>query len=255
LEITHDRLAAASFGTTSVLLLDNVSTGFSTPRIISGAATTMRGPQKVALDSATDTLYVLDNFSTILVFGPASTIAGNVAPLRTLTPATPASLGGITIDSASNRLFVSDQGGNAIDVFDNASSLNGAVVPTRVISGAATQLNQPGALVLDNAGRLIVAALSAGTLLVFPNAATSSGNVAPSNVATLIVPPFAMAVSPSDELYVVDGNPAVSVYANIAAASGNISPARVITGPNTTLDPNLPATPALVLGVALDPTR
>jgi hypothetical protein len=56
---------------------------------------------------------------------------------------------------------------------------------------------------------------------------------------------------------VVDGTPVLNVYSNITTASGNLTPARVITGSNTGLNPPpLPISiPALIIGVALDPTR
>jgi len=63
-----------------------------------------------------------------------------------------------------------------------------------------------------------------------------------------------MAISPAGELYVVDGGANLTVYSNIATATGGLLPSRVISGPNTGLNPG-PAIPTAVLGVAMDPTR
>lgn len=259
LDVPHDRLTALSFGANAIVVMDNASTTLSPIRTISGPATTMNETGKFALDEVNDLIYLVNQDLTgahILVFGPASTASGNVAPLHTLTPAF--SPFGLAVDSANNRLFVSDSGG-AINVFDSASTLNGSVVPNRVISGPSTQLNQPGALVLDNSGRLIVASNTFPTVvLVFANAGSASGNVAPAASSVISVNGATqLAVSPTGDLYVVDGVAQISVYSNITTASGSLTPVRLITGSNTGLaPPPTPANiPALVIGVALDPTR
>jgi len=266
LDVAHDRLVAAANGSIpEVVLGDNASTTMQPVRVISGAATTMLFAGHVAIDSVNDLVYVgsasssLAVTSNILVFGPASTISGNVAPLRTISLTL--LIAGMALDVANNRLFLSDQAG-FIHVYDNASTLNGAVVPNRVITGAATQVVVPGALALDTSGRLIVANRSAiippftNNILIFSNAGAINGNVAPAATATLAANQLAqaMAISPAGELYVVDGGASLTVYSNIATATGGLLPSRVISGPNTGLNPG-PAIPTAVLGVAMDPTR
>jgi hypothetical protein len=266
-DAAHDRLVTAANGSSihEVVLVDNASTTLQPVRTISGAATTMLFAGHVAIDSVNDLVYVssassnLAVTSIILVFGPASTISGNVAPLRTISLTL--LIAGMALDVANNRLFLSDQAG-FINVYDNASTLNGVVVPNRVITGAATQVVVPGALAVDSSGRLIVANRSAiippftNNILIFSNAGAINGNVAPAATATLSASQGAqaMAVSPAGELYVVDGNANLTVYSNIATATGSLVPSRVISGPNTGLNPGL-AIPPSVLGVAVDPTR
>ena len=267
LDVAHDRLVAAANGSIpEVVFADNASTSMQPVRTISGAATTMLFAGHVAIDNASDLVYVGSGSSgvlvsgNILVFGPASTISGNVAPLRTISPGS-FSIAGMALDVANNRLFLSDQAG-FINVYDNASTLNGAVVPNRVITGAATQVVIPGALALDTSGRLIVANRSAiippftNNILIFSNAGAINGNVAPAATATLAANQLAeaMAISPAGELYVVDGGASLTVYSNIATATGGLLPSRVISGPNTGLNPGL-AIPPSVLGVAVDSTR
>ena len=255
LDVAHNRLAAGSNGS-NFELFDNVSAGFSAPRIISTPIAFIRLPQPIALDGTADVLYVADNSSTILVFGPASTMAGNVAPLRTLTIAAITGIGGIAVDGANNRLFVSDPENNAIEVFDNASSLSGAAVANRVISGATTKLSSPGALSLDNSGRLIVSSGFIENVQVFASPGLASGDVAPAIAVSLPATPVftSVAVSPTGELYAANDDFSIAVY-NITNASGAITPVRVIAGSNTQLNPNIPNQPGSQLGIAVDPTR
>jgi hypothetical protein len=234
LDVPHDRMAGISNdGFPAVTLLDNVSSGGSIPRIIAGSATTMgSGTGVCALDSTNDLLYVGQDLGLgtagVLVFGPASTVTGNIAPLRTITTAL--HIGGMVLDAANNRLFLSDGINNAILILDGASTLNGKVVPNRVITGATTQLNGPREMVLDSSGRLIVSNPSVltnpsfSTLLVFANAGAANGNVAPAASSVINRIPTQMAISPAGELYMADGDAEVPVYGNVATAMARSTP-------------------------------
>jgi hypothetical protein len=257
-DVPHDRLVASA-AAQSLVILDNAS---STPttRVISGAATTMTGPVHVLLDPGRDLLYVLD--SSILVFGPVSTISGNVAPLHSITisdslPAS-GSIMAIILDAANDRLFALNDTNQSIEVFDRASTLNGVIVPDRIITGPATQVHRHmEAAALDSSGRLLVVCVDPSTmvttLLFFPNVGSINGNVAPAG-ATTFPGATEMAVSPSGELYRVDVAPQLDVY-NIATITGATIAVRTITGPHTGLDSSSPTTLPFVTGVALDPTR
>jgi DNA-binding beta-propeller fold protein YncE len=261
LDVPHNRMAISSNdGPPAVTLFDNVSQDGSAPRVIAGAATTMTAVGRCALDTTNDLLYVAADqgpgTSAVLVFGPASTVLGNIAPLRTFTTGFVPT--GFVLDSANNRLFLANQANNSIAIFDNASTLTGPVTPTRTISGANTQLNSPFDMVLDNSGRLIVTSsfsVNITGLLVFANAGVANGNVAPAASSQITQGPLQMAISPAGELYVVDGDIRVTVYGNVATASGAIHPIRVIQGPDTGLNFVMPSIPGLPAGVALDPTR
>jgi hypothetical protein len=256
LDVTHDRLAAFSLFQNSIMIVDNVSSGSccTSPRFVSGAATGLNRVFQGVIDSNRDVIYALNNNSTVVVLGPASTISGNVAPLRSLT--TSASVFGIALDPVNDRLFLSDRTGNAILIFDNASTLNGTLTPSRTISGAATQLNLPGPMALDNSGRLIVASTqNPARIAVFAGAATANGNIAPLTTSTLVSLTFQIAVFGNGDLYSAASFNSVSAYANIAGATGTLTPARTISGPHTGLD--LPAPSALggISGIAVDSTR
>ena len=260
IDVPHDRLAALSVTASPILLFDNVSTSLFSVRAIDGAATTLTAPAEIALDGPHDLLYATNGPSSILVFGPASTITGNVAPLRTITMGF--TMGGIAVDTANDRLFVSDAtfGAGALKIFDGASTLNGSVLPNRVISGAATQIATPQMLLLDSSGRLIVWNHVSFTplnenILIFAGAAAANGNVAPAATVILSDSPQAQqwAVSPTGDLYVTNLNPSLPVY-NIATASGRITPIRTIAGPNTGLN-GVPGSGGGAEAIALDPTR
>jgi hypothetical protein len=268
MDVPHNRIAIRfNDGTPAITLVDNVSGPATAPRVITGASTTLGiGIGDCALDSTRDLLYVAQDFvplgagtGVVLVFGPASTIVGNIAPLRILTM--PFHRSGLLLDAANDRLFLSDSVTNAITIFDNASTLTGPVVPARVISGANTQLQNPDQLALDSSGRLIVSnprfltTPQSSNILVFANAATANGNIVPTASSTMNQLPQGMALSPAGELYVVDGSDKITVYGGIATASGAINPIRVITGPNTGLGFFQPTVLALPLGIAIDTTR
>ena len=267
MDVPHNRIAIRfDDGTPAITLVDNVSGPATAPRVITGVSTTLGAIGECALDSTRDLLYVAQDFvplgagtGVVLVFGPASTITGNVAPLRSFTLAF--HLGGLLLDAANDRLFLADPVTNAITIFDNASTLTGAVVPARAISGANTQLQNPDELVLDSSGRLIVSNPrfltnpQSSNILVFANANVANGNIAPTASSTMSQLPQEMALSPAGELYVVDGTAQVTVYSGVATATGAINPVRVITGPHTGLgifNVNVPAAP---VGIAVDTTR
>ena len=93
-------------------------------RIISGPATNLLTPTDVSLDKVKNLLYVADDVD-IHVFASASTVNGNPAPLHDLT--VPFAVSAIFIDGANDRLYVADQSGNVIAIYDHASTLNGAI--------------------------------------------------------------------------------------------------------------------------------
>jgi hypothetical protein len=267
MDVPHNRIAIRSNdGTPAITLIDNVSGPGTAPRVITGVTTTLGiGIGECALDSTRDLLYVAQDFvplgagtGVVLVFGPVSTITGNVAPLRSFTLAF--HLGGLLLDAANDRLFLSDPVTNAITIFDNASTLSGPVVPARAISGANTQLQNPDELVLDS-GRLIVSNPrfltnpQSSNILVFANANVANGNIAPTASSMMNQLPSEMALSPAGELYVVDGTAQITAYGGVATATGAINPIRVITGPNTGLGFFQPTVLALPLGIAVDSTR
>ena len=255
IDVAHNRIGATSNdGPAILLLIDNVSTFPSAIRMISGAATTMHGGGACALDGNADLIYIIDGGapSNILVFGPASTAVGNIAPSRVIL--LPYAASGIALDPVSNRLFVADRTNNVINVYDSASTLNGAVTPSRTIGGPQTQLTDLRSIALESSGHLAVVS-GPTTVRIFSNAATLNGNVSPSAAFSLLTDEIEqLAVTPAGDLYTVDGLN-ILAFSNVFSATGTLAPVRIIAGPITQLPSVIPATPPLVISIVVDPTR
>jgi hypothetical protein len=257
LDAAADRLYVANRDDVSILVFDNISTkngNVAPSRTIAGAATTFAAPTDVALDKGRDLLYVADG-TDVLVFDSASTRSGNVAPLHTI--GTGLTVSAIFIDATNNRLFVADQLGNAIAVYDNASTLNGSPVANRKIQGAATHLGQPGGLQIDGAGRLIVSNALPASITAYANAAIANGNIAPvaeiagSNTGFSVPDQIAVNTTGTGTLYNADpGAARIAIFTNFSTTNGNVAPTRSINGTSTTL-----TTGGQPVGVALDNTR
>jgi 6-phosphogluconolactonase (cycloisomerase 2 family) len=253
-----DRLFAVDRASASILVFDQISTktgNIAPNRVISGIATNLFVPVQPFLDGSRNLLYVSDDVD-VLVFNNASTANGNVASARDIQPGF--SVGAIFMDSTNDRLFVTDPGGNAVNVYDNASTLDGPVAtPTRQIKGAATGLANPVGLQIDGFGRLVVSNSSPASITVYPAAATANGNISPvatiSGGNTRLVSPnqIAFDTTARDTLYVADpGSGSILVFTSFTIANGNLAPTRVISGASTTLSAT-----GLNSGIALDFTR
>jgi DNA-binding beta-propeller fold protein YncE len=257
LDAVADRLYVANSSDASVLVFDNISTkngNVAPDRTISGLVT----PTDVSVDTTKDLLYVADD-SDILVFDSASTATGTVTPAQDLSVTF--TISAIFIDAANDRLYVADAADNAIDVFDNASTLTTSnVTATRTIQGTATHLAAPGGIQIDGSGRLVVSnnAAGAASITIYSSAAAASGgNIVPlgeikgSNTGLNSPDQIAVDTSGLGTVYNVDSGAArVAAFTNLGTATGNIAPTRSIVGSATGL-----TTSARPVGVALDNTR
>jgi DNA-binding beta-propeller fold protein YncE len=113
LDLMHDELAVANYGTNSVLIFRRDAAGNVAPgRVIKGDRTGILGPMGVAIDDKNDELWVTNyRDHTAVVF--ARTASGNVAPKRVLRNApegTPAvgfgNPGAIAYDSKRGQILV-----------------------------------------------------------------------------------------------------------------------------------------------------
>src|SRR5579859_1875747 len=118
--------------------------------------------------------------SSILHFNQAETSNGNIAPIGAISGANTqlSAPQQLFLDGPNDRLYVANQGGSSILVFDGASIANGNVTPTRVIAGAATHLTAPLDVVLDPTNNLLYVA-DGTSILVFSGASTVNGNTPP----------------------------------------------------------------------------
>lgn len=257
LDAANDRLYIADTSDLSIVIYDGISTkngNVAPTRIIAGLLTNLTTPTDVSLDKVRNLLYVADSVD-IHVFASASTVNGNQAPARTLTA--PFAVSAIFIDGTNDRLFAADQSGNAIAVYDHASTLpSGSIAATRAVQGAATHLSNPGGVQLDGAGRLVVSNSSPPSITMYANAATANGNLAPIaeivGANTGLSVPDQIFVDPTGTgtLYNADpGAARIAVFANLNTANGNIAPTRSINGASTGMTASGP------VGLAFDNTR
>lgn len=205
---------------------------------ITGASTTLSSPEHLLLDPTGDRLFVANSgASSILIFDPASTAAGNIAPARTISGAStllsvPHDL---AIDPVNNLLYVAD--GTQILVFQSASTANGNVPPVHNIGlGFAV-----GAIVLDVANnRLYVADTSGNTIERLEGASLQDGTaVVTASIGgadTGLARPQGLVLDATGRLIVANAaGPTITIYATPATASGDTLPSATISGAGTQL--------------------
>jgi len=148
-------------------------------------------PWDLAYDEESDRLYVALTDGTLAVYDDVASSDFAPSIMRSVVPSDAdgnqlsINLHGIVYEPMSNRIVLSDVGDAAVAddgqifVLDNVSTADGATVPTRVISGATTQLGNPVDIILTGSD-LRVAEKSNDAILVFSNIFNGeSGDVAP----------------------------------------------------------------------------
>lgn len=161
-------------------------------------------PWDLAYDEQSDRLFVALTDGTLAVYDNvasssfAPTVMRSVVPSDTDGNQVSINLHGIVYEPKSNRMVLSDVGDASVAddgqlfVIENVSSADGAVVPTRVIGGASTQLGNPVDIILTGSD-LRVAEKSNDAILVFSNIFNAeSGDIAPT-LSTPSVKPESLA--------------------------------------------------------------
>ncbi|MHC6645682.1 YncE family protein [Alteromonas sp. HB246098] len=161
-------------------------------------------PWDLAYDEQSDRLFVALTDGTLAVYDNvassnfAPTVMRSVVPSDTDGNQVSINLHGIVYEPKSNRMVLSDVGDASVAddgqifVIENVSSADGAVVPTRVIGGASTQLGNPVDIILTGSD-LRVAEKSNDAILVFSNIFNGeSGDIAPT-LSTPSVKPESLA--------------------------------------------------------------
>ena len=257
LDTASDSLYIADTSNLSVVIYDGISTktgNLAPSRIIAGTATNLLSPTDVSLDKVRNLLYVADDLD-IHVYASASTVNGNPAPVRDLNVSF--QLSGIFIDGANDRLYVADQAGNAIAVYDHASTLNGPISATRAVQGVNnTHLSNPGEVQVDGAGRLVVSNAVPPSITIYANAATADGDIPPvatiagANTGLSVPTQIFVDTTGNGTLYNADpGAARVAVWGNLNTVNGNTAPTRAIGGTATGISASGQ------LGLAFDHTR
>jgi DNA-binding beta-propeller fold protein YncE len=243
LDVTNDRLYAVNLSTNSILVFDGASqaNGNVAPaREITGTNTLLDAPMSIYLDNTNNRLYV-SNFGTthtVLVFDNASSITGNVAPTRVISGfalKAYSQLFGIQVDTVRNILYVADANYGALYILDNASTLNGSVSASRVITGMSTNLSLARALALDSSGnRIYVSSITGtGAILVFDNASSATGDIAPNRSISTADPLFDVTGlfldTTHDRLYALNASyRKLEYFDSASSASGTLTP--TVTG-------------------------
>lgn len=186
-------------------------------------------------------LYVSNGGANSIVrFDQAFTDSGNIVPGATISGAN-TTLNApeyIFLDTTADRLFVANNGGISILIFDNISTKNGNVAPERTISGSLTTLTSPSDVSVDKTRDLLYVADDLN-IQVFATASTATGNIAPARTLALGFSSSAVFIDGgNDRLFVADpaGN-SIAVYDNASTlANGTITASRTIQGAGTHLN-------------------
>lgn len=184
LDIASDRLYVTNNAGDSVLVYDNASTAITPTRMLTGVDTDLDEPAGIYVDTTRNLLYVANAGTTnqIIVFNNAAGVNGNI-PFASSIPVSSAPAG-IFVDVIADRLYVSS--GNAILVFDDASTADNLSSPDRMISGGGSMLNQPRDVFVDTGtDSLYVANAADDTILVFNGASIANGSPVPNRVLNL----------------------------------------------------------------------
>ncbi len=224
--------------TDSILVFDHTQNGSVAPvRRITGSATFLNGPHRVAVDTVNNEIVVGNVGNNSISIYPRLA-DGNVAPLRVIQGASTLidSPEDVAVDAENNEIFVTNKGSNAILVFSRTA--NGNVSPLRSISGALTKLNRPRGIAVDYINNeIFVANDGTNSILVFPR--NGNGNIAPlreiAGNATGISKPRRIAVDPLNDEVIVPEQSIEAVLVFSRTANGNVSPLRVISGGLTTI--------------------
>ncbi len=176
---------------------------------------------------------------------------GNISPDRQF-PEALSGPAGVFLDRTNDVLYVANSGQNAIQIYDNASTLTSPIAASRLIVGDQTRLNEPFAVTFDAvSGRLFVANRGGNAITTYHTECITGtsleGNIAPCNLLvgdqTQLDFPRGLAVdSVKNLLYISNsGGDSILVYENantVGAAPAscvsdfsncNIPPARVIS--------------------------
>ncbi len=225
---------------------NSVSGSTAASRTVTGGLTTLNAPRGITVDMTRNQMYVANTAAdAILVFNSTRSATGNIAPNRTIAGAatTLSDPSALFFDVFNDRLYVANTAANAILIFDNASTANGNVAPSRTLTGVATTLSAPYGVFVDiTRNKLYVINSGVDSILVFNNAAAVSGNTAPSRTisgaATTMSGPSGGALDMlQDRLYVANtGSNSILVFNAISTASGNIAPNRTLAGVLTGLN-------------------
>jgi len=236
-------------GGNSITVYPVRTTGNVTPiQYLNGSHTQLCNPDDVAVDSSNN-MYVANicartGHYSITVYAAGAT--GNTAPTAVISGSNTGlnEPEGIALDPVNGDIYVANSNGGPSDrgtVTIYAPGSNGNVAPIGTIAGAATGLDGPGGLTLDQNGNIYVPNVAGGgspnnSVTIY--AAATVGNVAPTRTIrgsdTKLYAPKQVALDSSSNIYVANDHLAkstITVYA--AGANGNVAPIGRISAKKT----------------------
>ena len=245
----NNELIVADEGTSAILFFNDVDAlrgNLPPTRVLTGPATELVGPVQTYVDTEADELYVLDKaLARVLVFPRASTIQGDVVPIRRLGGPT----SGISFPSSfifrTNTEQLSILNPTGIVTFESFRSVNGDPAPSGRFGGAATTFsNLTYGLITDN-GTLIVVDSGTDRILSFENFQFGIFNEAPTRIVeggnSRITEPRQFVLQ-GDTMYLANAGE-VLVFSEISQLVGNPFPTRRFSG----LNPNTQTLTGMVL--------
>lgn len=141
------------------------------------------------------------------------------------------SAGGDPVPDFTGLLYVSDRGNQAIYVYDQVGSIDGAVDPVRTISGDNTQLENPTAIAVDGRRDVLYVAESASQqVLAFPQSSIADGDVTPLRVYPGLLRSSSLFVDvPGNRLYAADAlDQSIKAWDNVTSVASGTGPNRTI---------------------------
>lgn len=155
----------------------------------------------------------------------------NVLKLLALAPLLACSAGGDPVPVSTGLLYVSDRGNQAVYIYDQVATIDGAVDPVRTISGDNTLLENPTAIAVD--GRrdvLYVADSSSQQVLAFPQSSIANGDLAPLRLYPGLLRGSSLYVDISNNrLYAADAlDQSIKAWDGVSGLSSGTAPNRTI---------------------------
>ena len=241
--IGSGNLIVSDVGSASIRVIEDFTTAegeIASLLPLSGNNTRLTRPQSISVHPTTQGLIVPDEGdAAILFFGDSSDLSGNQFPSRVLRGSATELLAPVhaVVDSATDELYVLDRGSNRILVFPNASTIDGELVPDRIIGGTTAAFQNPAALMLIPASNRLVV-ISPSEIFTFDNMDTLSGDPAPvgrvSGANTTFQNLIYGRLTSEGTLILADqGSSSILFFENFQFDQNNAAPTRTLSGNNT----------------------
>jgi len=186
LDNVNDRLYVYNLDENTILVWDEASLrpdGTPPDRIWRIAFTA----SAIFIDQQRDLLYVgAPGENAVLVYSQASRSIGDRTPVATISDSETmlTRLDSLTENIDNDILYVVDSINPSVEIFDNASTLNGDIMPDRVLEGDQTDLNDKTRFILFLQDVLYLL-LNDTQIGVYNNANQLTGNTAPNRLITV----------------------------------------------------------------------